>query len=263
MTAPEYALWDVCRSLSHHSGILYFNGRNVAARFKGMGKTGAYNLAASLTESGWFKLLKECARRQDGTFSPRQYKVLSHDEWVAEHPNQCEVTSPQYGQDEDGPVPIGDRPVRSEGHILITTTDKKQPEKQPDYHKPVRSRGLDKLKATLGGKASSIAAAPTGTGRPVRSEGQDVLNAHHEAGRLSNAITNTLDVKQPDIRLAWTTGVRSLLDSGHSPEKVLAVAEFAHTNLKPGTMQSEGPTGFVQHFDLLADAAMQRQEVGI
>src|SRR5260370_21295746 len=219
MTAPEYALWDVCRSLSHHSGILYFNGRNVAARFKGMGKTGAYNLAASLTESGWFKLLKECACPQDGTFRPRPYKVLSHDEWVAEHPNQCEVTSPQYGQDEDGPVPIGDqpvpigdRPVRSEGHILITTTDKKQPETQPDYHKPVRSRGLDKLKATLGGKASSIAAAPTGPRRPVRSDGQDVLNPHLAARRLSNPITHTLNVHQPDISLARTRGRRSPRD---------------------------------------------------
>jgi hypothetical protein len=71
MTPAEYGLWDVCRSLSHESGILYFSGRNVAARFKGLGKTGAYNLAASLVESGWFQILKDSVRRKDGTWSPR------------------------------------------------------------------------------------------------------------------------------------------------------------------------------------------------
>ena len=274
LSPAEYAVWDVCRALSHDNGILYFSGRNVAARFKRLGKTGAYNLAASLLESGWFKLLKDSQRRRDGTWSPRQYKVLSHTEWAAEHPNSCGLpvlNSDQpvleEGQDDDSPVlnsdqPVlnSDQPVQASGHNLISTTDKEQPNKQPDYHKPVRSKGLGKLKATLG--ASARVATPTRIGQPVPLRGQDapVLDTQKQAEWISTAITNTLGLTRPDVVSEWTAAIKLLFDKGVSAETVQAVAAFAHATFKPGTMQREGAAGFVQNFDQIQRAMRERQE---
>ena len=89
MTAQQYGFWDVCRSLAFKNDILFFNGRSIAARFKGMSKSSAYLLADSLVEGGWFLLLKDSTRRKDGTFSPKQYRLLSHEDWTKQHPGGC------------------------------------------------------------------------------------------------------------------------------------------------------------------------------
>lgn len=268
MTAPEYALWDVCRSLSHQTGILFFNGRSVAGRFQSMAKSTAYNLADSLTEKGWFKVVKDSTRRRDGTFSPKQYQVLSHDDWVKEHPNQCSSPVQNEGLDEDlpvqlqnSPVQLQNSPVQPEGHNLISTTDKNQPIK-PDYLIACPSNGLDgfvnRFSKRRKPRQSANAVAPTWTAQPVQPGGQaTVIDTQAEADRLSAPIINTLGLKHPDEKLAWTTSIKSLLDSGHTPDRVQMAAEFAHTKFKPGTMAREGAAGFAQSFDLIAKAAMQ------
>jgi hypothetical protein len=267
MTAQQYGFWDVCKSLSHQTGILYFNGRSVAARFLGMQKSNAYKLADSLKESGWFKLVKESHRRRDGTFSPKQYRVLSHDEWAAEHPNQCDLPVHSSGLDDDSPVhysdsPVhpGDQPVHSSGHNLISTTDKNQPPKEPDNQEPFHSGGLDEFverfsKSKRGRQRK--AAAPHIPGPPVHSSGLDALGTQHEAERLSVAIGNTIGLSA-ETRAEWTDGIKCLLDSGKSPERVQAVAEFVHTQMNPGTLKSGGPTEFVRHFGTI-EAAIQQQ----
>src|SRR5262245_32282628 len=113
MTAQQYGFLDVCRALAHETGILYFNGPGIAARFQGMHKSTAYNLADSLLELGFFKLVKESHRRRDGTFSPKQYRVLSHDEWAAEHPNKCESPFHSAGMDNNSPFQNTDSPFQN------------------------------------------------------------------------------------------------------------------------------------------------------
>jgi hypothetical protein len=261
MTAPEYALWDVCRSLSHQSGILYFNGRGIAARFQSMAKSTAYNLAESLVEKGWFKLLKDSQRRKDGQFSPRQYKVLSHTDWTAENPGRCD--SPVQLQDSDegspvqihySPVQLQNQPVQPEGHNLITTTDTNLPTNQPDYLEACPSIGLDGFlkrfsKKRRGQRGS--AAAPNVDRRPVQPVGQSVRDTRAEAERLSVAVTNTLGLTKPEAKFEWCAGIKAVLDKGHSPEVVSDVVAFAHSRLKPGTIQREGPVGFAGFFDHL------------
>ncbi|HZQ90372.1 MAG TPA: hypothetical protein VFA60_01110 [Terriglobales bacterium] len=272
MTAKEYGFWDVCRSLSHETGILYFNGRGIASRFKGMQKTTAYELADSLSQSGWFKLLKDSARRSDGMFSPRQYQVLSHAEWAAEHPDQCDQPVRSDGLDNDSPVrsadyPVrsADQPVRSGGHNLIETlSDRNPPDRKPDYQAPVRSGGLEgfveRFSKRRRPEASAKAAAPKLTAQPVRDSGQGERDTQREAERLATAIANTLGLAHPETRASWNAGVKALLDKGHPPELVQSVAEYAHAEFGPVTMTVEKAAGFVQHFDGIAEHMRRKRQ---
>jgi hypothetical protein len=85
----EYGLLHLCRTLAGKSGILYFDGRKMAARFSGVSKDTVYRTAKSLVEKGWLEVMKSSRRRDDGTMSPTHYRVLSHEEWAVSHPDQC------------------------------------------------------------------------------------------------------------------------------------------------------------------------------
>jgi hypothetical protein len=270
MNPTEYAVWDICRSLSHDSGILYFSGRNVAARFRGFGKTGAYNVAASLHESGWFKLLKDSVRRKDGTWSPRQYKVLSHADWAAEHPDGCGQPVLSEGLEDDSPVPIRDQPVPirdqpvlSEGHNLKETYLTKTTEKEPDNHKPVLYEGLDGFVNRFSKKkrGQREAEAPILRCEPVPNPGQvePCVSSADTADWATTAIANTIGVASDPERSAWADGVRQLIDSGHSTNEILEVADFAHRSFKHGTVKREGPRGFVDNYTMIRDAYVARQ----
>jgi hypothetical protein len=90
MRPEEYALWDVTRSLSHKTGILYFDGRELAKLFDGTAKNRIYRAAKSLVKKGWYKVLSPARRdERTGWFSPARYRVLSPEEWSEEHPHAC------------------------------------------------------------------------------------------------------------------------------------------------------------------------------
>jgi hypothetical protein len=281
MTPAEYGLWDVARSLSYESGILYFSGRKIAGRFKGLGKTGAYSLAASLTSSGWFHLLKDSVRRKDGLWSPRQYKVLSHAEWIIEHPDCCGSPVPNgdqpvlaEGQDEDSPVPLGDQPVPIsdqpvlvEGHNLIEPYLIKPTYKESDNHKPVQTSGLDGFVNRFSKSRQRKAPAAMVSGEPVPNQGQvpgSVSNTE-AAHRAATAITNTIGATGGSEQAAWADGIRQLLDGGHSRDEILEVANYAHQTFKPGTVKREGPAEFVASYPRLHEvwkAAGQESQKG-
>ena len=104
MTPVEFAVWDFGRSVSHRSGELNFNGRKIAASFQGLGKSTVYEAATSLTAKGFFKLVKD-TKRQGGRYTPRQYRVLSHAEWAAEHPGQCGAVAAYNGGEDETAAP--------------------------------------------------------------------------------------------------------------------------------------------------------------
>ncbi len=281
MTASEYGLWDVCRSLAHKTGVLYFNGRGIAARFKSMSKNTPYTLAESLVEGGWFKLLKESQRRRDGTYSPRQYKVVTHQEWVEEHPNQCYSPSQNEGLDQnqpvpitDCPVPITDQPAQNEGHNLIEILPtKKQPTTLPTNHKPSQNEGLDEVNGFVGRfakrrrpKAEGIqhrreaTAEPIRIAQPVPDFGMAVRDTHTEAVRLATPLVNQLNLSSPQYTQPWVEAIIRLLEQGHSRETIQAVSTFAYSKFGERTMRAEGPTGFEQHFDQIVQAMTQLAE---
>src|SRR5260370_662127 len=94
MTPEEYGLWDVSRSLSHKTGILYFDGREMAERFEDTTKNGIYRVARNLLRRGWYELISPAVRdKRTGLFCSTQYRVLSVEEWATRHPHVCTQSS--------------------------------------------------------------------------------------------------------------------------------------------------------------------------
>ena len=138
MTPEEFGFWEVCRSLSHKfKGKLIFDGRNIADCFGDTGKGVAYRLAKKLCVKGWFVCLKKSKKngRPNGTNTPTEYRVLSHEEWVKEHSKKhCKSPVPESGQahtcGETSPVPesrmactgIENEPVPDSGHSTEYTS---------------------------------------------------------------------------------------------------------------------------------------------
>lgn len=113
MSCAEYGLWDQCRALSHKSGTLFFDGRKMAARFKGVSYSKIYRLLDSLVLKGWItKFENSQPRRTDGTYTATQYWVLSHDQWVAKYgKHECSKGWKNALQDAHPVSPVQQAPV--------------------------------------------------------------------------------------------------------------------------------------------------------
>lgn len=159
MTPAEYGFWQLCRDLSHKTGILYFDGRNMVKRFAGTRRNGLsknyfYSLLDRLTQSGWFEPIEERKRNRAGLWTASVYRVLSHSEWVSKYGSDtCKSepdeagTCPDNGTGKVSPVlidtpsspdrrPLQSRwthdPVPLSGHNPIDKSDKDNPMGQSD-----------------------------------------------------------------------------------------------------------------------------------
>ena len=108
MSPEGYGLWDLARSLSFSTGVLYFDGRTVARLFKDTDKNKIYRIAKELTDGGWFRVLVPRQRnKKTGLWTATQYAVLSPEQWAEKYPHDCKdplqssnrdrLTSPQIG----------------------------------------------------------------------------------------------------------------------------------------------------------------------
>src|ERR1700730_4965799 len=88
MTPEEYGVWDVLRSVSHSTGTLYFDGRDVAGYFAGTGKNTVYRIVKSLVKKGWLIVQVAGRNTSNGLYVSTQYQVLSHAEWTEIHPGE-------------------------------------------------------------------------------------------------------------------------------------------------------------------------------
>lgn len=278
MTAAEYGFWDVCRALAHKTDTLYFNGADIAARFESMARSTTYNLAKSLVRKGWFKETKRPKRGAGGLYSARHYKVLSHAEWIAEHPDCCplpiqfddypiqnsalEGDSPIHSGDNPiqfdySPIYSGDSPVHSGVHNLIEIQlTKKQPTtEQPATPPPVQQMDAFVDRYSPGGKkrakaaAEAAEAAPALDPRPILKTGLDTAR---DAEKLAFAITSQLANQNASHTAEWTASIQRLLIAGHTLKTIRSVANFAYSKFGAMVVQRNGPSGFEQHFDQMA-----------
>ena len=131
LTPEEYGFWDVCRSLSYRfKGNLIFDGRTVAGYFGDTGKNTAYRLCKLLCAKEWLVCTKKSVHNGKGGHNTHaEYKVLSHDEWLAKHGTKhCKSPVPESGleqaegpfdesQNRDSASPrTGNEPVPEPGH---------------------------------------------------------------------------------------------------------------------------------------------------
>ncbi len=91
MTLKEFGLWNSLRSVSHNSGLIHFDGRQIATQFHGVSKSTIYRVRDSLLTGGWLVMSKGPKKMATVIYSSAEYQALSHDEWAKLHPGLCNV----------------------------------------------------------------------------------------------------------------------------------------------------------------------------
>jgi hypothetical protein len=107
MTPEEYGLWDVCRSVSHKTGTLYFDGRTIAGYFSGTGKDVIYRIVKSLVKKGWLLVQVAGRNSRNGLYVPTQYQVLSPEQWTEDHAHDCLASDPEEARVSSRETPTG------------------------------------------------------------------------------------------------------------------------------------------------------------
>jgi hypothetical protein len=302
MPGMAYAVYNVCLSWSRQKdgdGILYCNGRKLAAQFEGMSKNTFYRYCSLLEERGWFILLKASKRLWDGTWSARHYQVLSHDEWAAGHLGKCEEwlasnlehcetpvpnnaePVPNPGLDAIPPVPNIDQPVPNNastcpgfGTALITKLIPKHI-KEPIEEQPVPDLGLevsafvDRFSKSSKRRQRKEPEGQHVTGAPVPNPGLDVSNLYSpslpmdipsQALRLSTPLVSTLGISDQGIKQGWNRAMESLLQQGYSQEAIHSAAQFAADNLRASMLHpAHGAEGFEKNFGAIKATAERAQ----
>jgi hypothetical protein len=193
LTCAEYGLWTLGRELSHKTNVLYFDGRNMAKRFRGGSRSTMYRLMHGLIDSGWFVVLVPRTRKANGQWSAHALRVLSHEEWAKEHKGKCK-TEPE---NDERPVPeskgacpkIEGQPVPRAGHSIgiplqsgeiLQSGESLEKRTCPASGNGIRSitetPTIPKKSTTEPLEQHVCAACPTGGTGPVPRAGQDGSN---------------------------------------------------------------------------------------
>lgn len=275
MTAVEYAVWSVCRALSQGNGkgTLYFSGPKIAERFRSMSKNTPYGVAKSLVESGWFKLLKAPTFRSNGTFSPTQYTVLSHEEWASEHPGCCSDPSHVEGMVSTPfppdvtpfplhvtPFPPGVTPSHVEGSNLYKPLIE-ETNKNTNALSPSQLEGMALIerfgKRGKRKKRKAVKAEATHTeARPFPQNGMAVSNTpmHDTPDDRTPLSASNLE---PKFHLDPTR----LLNRGHDRGTIQAVANYYRATYGDEIVEREGSSGLEIAFDRLLREMNAQQDL--
>jgi hypothetical protein len=182
MRPEEYALWDVSRILSFKTGILYFDGRRMAERFKGVNSKFFYPKLKALVSAGWFIQLDEKQKRtRGGTYAARRYRVLSHDEWVATH-GTCECRTLDQGDTVQSTANGNDPTVRS-------TTNTARP--TANHHSLYSESPFARERHSSIAKSGSKSEIEFGTPHPLGASQTGAAESHSVSGAVCPAVRPT------------------------------------------------------------------------
>lgn len=175
MTATEYAIYDVCRAMSaKHNGIVYFSGPEIAKKFRSMSKNTPYTALSSLVKMKWFELVKPTKKNPaTGKNTATHYQVLTHEQWVAKHPNRC--PDPDAGWKETLSQLEG-MPSQSEGTVRPNLRERPSQLEGTNRYKPISIThtstdippppypliGMDSVPSVLDGATAALAPLPRG-----------------------------------------------------------------------------------------------------
>jgi hypothetical protein len=118
MSPAQFGVWTYASQVSYGSGIFYGDVRATAEQFSSTGKSVIHRIVKSLEVAGWLRVIRPTLRENDGTFSCAQYRVVSHAEWVHDHPGQC-VACPVRGTGCDEPANASTCP-KTDPHLSRT-----------------------------------------------------------------------------------------------------------------------------------------------
>jgi hypothetical protein len=100
MSPAASAFHAYALAVSRTSGVFYSDDRRDAKEFGeyGISYRTIYGLRRFLDRAHWFVRIDKGSRikrnPKTGTFESIRYRVLSHDEWAAEHPGSCRFLKP-------------------------------------------------------------------------------------------------------------------------------------------------------------------------
>lgn len=126
LTLAESAVLAVCLRLTCGGNKpLHFDGRAIAARFTGVSHQTVYRVAKSLAAKGW--LVKKSggfrAHAKNGLYAHTVYNVLTHEQWVLKHKNECRtVITSENGETKPPSSPVDHRPSSSVDHSSVIRT---------------------------------------------------------------------------------------------------------------------------------------------
>lgn len=222
MTVREYGLYSHIQELTHTSGVLYGDDRELASHFENTDKMKVYRDRRSLIAKGWLVVIKPSERGEGGMYSPAQYVSLDHDKWAEKHPGACITCATSLTGEIDQYHPRN-RPV------------------SPVIHKSVGSKSV---KASVCEKEN----------RPVSPVIQAEPKATHTlsdsqklAGKIEARICADFDTTgNPYLR----SRILSALDSGRPPKDIYAALQTTkiewNDNMVWKTLADNLPTALIQ-----------------
>jgi hypothetical protein len=87
----QYGLYSAVRELQSKWGFIYFDGDDIAASFQKTKRDVVYDDCKALISAGWFEIKSERNRKKDGTWEARKIVAITHREWSAKYPNNCNL----------------------------------------------------------------------------------------------------------------------------------------------------------------------------
>jgi len=255
MTATEYAIWSVCRAMaSAQNGVVYFSGPKIAAKFRSMGKNVPYSTVQSLSAMGWFKKVKESQKRANNTFTPTHYRVLTHEEWAAEHPSCCVKPSldegspyPSEGTEDqiqdNSPSLLKGGPSLLKGTNLYNTTNANTPVSlSPSLLKGMEL--IDRYGGTRKSRQRGNASAQVVTAQPSPLKGTDPSSPVSESEAMAHSLIESLGVTNSNSEKLWRIAIDDILKRGHDRSTILAVAKFCAEKYGATAMERAGSSNF-------------------
>lgn len=273
MSATEYAIYDVCRAMaSRHDGVVFFSGPQIAEKFRSMSRNTPYTAVKALQKDGWFVKKKESGYRSNGTRTPTHYRVLTHEEWCALHPDSCPDHSEDWQTSLSKLEVMAESPSKLEGRPSQSECSPSQSECEPSkaegtnlYKTPIANTHTNtdtfapqsKLEVTAfierfdkhakRKKRKAVTAEATYTGaRPVPQNGMAVSSTptrDTSDGRPQLAASN--------LEPKFTWDLTRLLSRGHDRDTIKAVAKYYRATCGDEIVQREGISGFEVAFGRL------------
>jgi len=263
MTATEYAVYDVCRAMAaRHDGIVFFSGPKIAMKFRSMSRNTPYAALKSLERDGWFKLMKAPGRRPDGTRTPTHYRVLTHEEWCASHPDSC----PDHAEDwQTSLSKLEGRQSKPRCNQSKRECEPSQPEVTNLYKPPIENTHTSTELPAPQSQIEVMASTPP----PL--DGADIAPAPIRGGEpcpqnwtvdsAVDTIMSTLQVTGDANLRAWRKTVEQLMAQNHVPQLIVDVLRYYIDQYGIDHVRPEGAEGFIKSFWwLLRDMTAEQVE---
>lgn len=204
MNQMEYSLYDLALgwtiqknedgTVSKGRKLLFFDGPKMAKQFREGSKNNMYKLEKALVKMGWFVLVADKARRSNGHWSSRTYRVLTHEEWAGSCPEldsegvvkATKIRRVSHTETAKSQSPIEAQPVSHYNPASLPL----EPSQSPIREKACKSSSVETKHVEASGSPAPLSANAQAAGRvPVRRAAGKVPPVSHQ-GTVTNPVSH-------------------------------------------------------------------------